>query len=224
MNKLAPIYERVLQQDPSIPTSICALVIDDDQIDRERLRRICESADLNIDLTDSATLEELTALLDKNSYDVIFIDYHLTDANGLEILETVLMHPKNGAAATIMIAGDGQAEIAVKALTMGCSDYIIKSNITKDSLRRAVINALQKTALRNDLKIEMGKRASFETILTGFKNECISEMCPMLSGMLFKIRQEKNKGAQLSGQDLAGLEDSCMRLFSFLEDIRTYRP
>lgn len=224
MNKLAPIYERVLEKPPSVPTQIKALVIDDDRFDRDRLRHICDASGLNITLTDSETTDEFVNLLDKHVYDVVFIDYHLTDGDGLDILEIVQMHPENGAAATIMIAGDGQAEIAVKALTLGCSDYIVKDNISNESLRRAVVNALQKTSLRNDLKIEISKRSSFETILTGLKSECISEMCPLLSSMLLKIRQEKSKSANLTGQDLAGLEESCMRLFSFLEEIQNYRP
>jgi len=119
-------------------------------------------------------------LLDQNSYDVIFIDYHLTDANGLEILELIQMHPKNGAADTIMVAGEGLAEIAVKALTMGCSDYIVKNSITKESLRRAIINALQKTARKAE------RRAAYKPRFAGPRGflhavACLSGRHPNLS-------------------------------------------
>ena len=227
MNLVAPIYERISKKSLPLPNIINALMIDDDQFDRNRFRRLCMEVGLTIKITEVATIPEMRESLDDNKYDIVFIDYRLSEGNGLEVLEEIQTHPINCDAATIMIAGEGQAEIAVTALKSGCSDYIVKDNLNPESLRRAIINALQKSSLQSSLNIEANMRTAFETVLSGLKNECIVEMRPMLSRMLMTVRKNMSPNPGGDGSSfrttMAELEESCLRLFSFLDDIETFQ-
>ena len=228
MNLVAPIYERVSKKSLQLPSIINTLMIDDDQFDRTRFSHICRGTGLTVKIKDTATIDEMRHALDDNKFDIVFIDYRLNDGTGLDVLEEIQTHPINCDAATIMIAGEGQAEIAVTALKKGCSDYIVKDNLNPESLRRAIINALQKSSLQTSLNIEANMRTSFETVLSGLKNECIVEMRPMLSRMLMTVRKNMTAG---SGDEISSfqatmreLEDSCLRLFAFLDDIESFKP
>ncbi len=227
MNLVAPIYDRISKKSLSIPNIINALMIDDDRFDRNRFRRLSLEVGLTIKLTEVATIPEMRECLDDNLYDIVFIDYRLNEGNGLEVLEEIQTHPINCDSATIMIAGEGQAEIAVTALKNGCSDYIVKDNLTPESLRRAIINALQKSSLQSSLNIEANMRTAFETVLSGLKNECIVEMRPMLSRMLMTVRKNMTPNAGNDSSSFRAtmieLEESCLRLFSFLDDIENFK-
>ena len=227
MNLVAPIYERISKKSLPLPNIINALMIDDDQFDRNRFRRLCMEVGLTIKISEVATIPEMRESLDDNKYDIVFIDYRLNEGNGLDVLEEIQTHPINCDAATIMIAGEGQAEIAVAALKNGCSDYIVKDNLNSESLRRAIINALQKSSLQSSLNIEANMRTAFETVLSGLKNECIVEMRPMLSRMLMTVRKNMSPNPGGDGSSfrttMAELEESCLRLFSFLDDIENFQ-
>ncbi len=227
MNLVAPIYERISKKSLPLPNIINALVIDDDRFDRNRFRRLSLEVGLTIKITEVATIPEMRESLDDNRYDIVFVDYQLNEGNGLEVLEEIQTHPINCDAATIMIAGEGQAEIAVTALKNGCSDYIVKDNLSPESLHRAIINALQKSSLQSSLNIEANMRTAFETVLSGLKNECIVEMRPMLSRMLMTVRKNMtpNTGNDSSSfrTTMAELEESCLRLFSFLDHIENFK-
>ena len=48
MNLVAPIYERISKKSLPLPNIINALMIDDDQFDRNRFRRLCMEVGLTI--------------------------------------------------------------------------------------------------------------------------------------------------------------------------------
>ncbi len=68
--------------------------------------------------------ETLTLLLDmKYDVDVILLDYLLVNTTGLEILEEIRLVTE---IPVIMITGQGSEEVAVSAMKLGASDYIVK--------------------------------------------------------------------------------------------------
>lgn len=50
------------------------LVLDDSEVDRKRMLRLCDEAGLNIIGTEVATLDELRAVLLEKKFDLVFID------------------------------------------------------------------------------------------------------------------------------------------------------
>ncbi|MBL3656778.1 response regulator [Fulvivirga sediminis] len=56
--------------------------------------------------------------------DIIFLDYHMDDMNGLEVLQKIKRFNPN--IYVVLISGQQSMEVAVKSLKIGAFDYIIK--------------------------------------------------------------------------------------------------
>ncbi|MDA8747600.1 response regulator [Litoreibacter sp.] len=119
-----------------------ALVLDDSVFDRKRIRRMNDSFDVPMLLAEAPTIEEMCARMEDQSFDLFIIDYGLPEGDGLAALDLVQTHSANKNAATIMITGNEQTDIAVAALKRGCSDFIAKPNLTPDIFRNSVVEVL----------------------------------------------------------------------------------
>ena len=70
------------------------------------------------------TLQKACYHKQKNNFDIIFLDLSLPDKNGLELVEEVenLANDKP----IIILTGYQDANFAVKSLSLGASDYLVK--------------------------------------------------------------------------------------------------
>jgi len=68
--------------------------------------------------------EEGLRMLGASRYDLLLVDYNMPFCGGLDVIRTL---SKQGALLpTIMVTGQGNEEIAVEALKLGASDYVVK--------------------------------------------------------------------------------------------------
>ncbi|MDR6265406.1 response regulator [Roseobacter sp. N2S] len=135
---------------PGAEYSVNALILDDSNFDRKRLRRIAKHTGVPIEFTSCASLIAFKKLLDEQEFHIIFIDYRLPEGNGLEALKMLEKHPTNASASAIMIAGDLDADIVASAFKNGCVDYIAKQKVDKRQLRHTILNALNLVKTRQD--------------------------------------------------------------------------
>jgi CheY-like chemotaxis protein len=197
------------------------LILDDERFDRHRLARFCSGLDFECEFATAKTLGDFDTLIAVNSFDLIFIDYRLPDGTGIEALHMVHMSAQNNNAATIMITGQAQAEIAQEAIDKGCQDYLSNGDLCTPSFARTVQNAIQKTTPRashTSGNAQSYPRADVEAILEHFASQCVQDMKPMVSRMM---RLARNLRAQ-SGEELGAtpaitaIEGSCANLWEHL--------
>ncbi|MFD1157812.1 response regulator [Roseovarius aestuarii] len=199
---------------------ISALVIDDNAFDRRRLLRIAKETCLDFYLKEVSEVHEFGHILDQDKFDIIFVDLNLVDANGMNLLPVVRSHQVNKNAAMIMVAGDDQAEVALSALRAGFADYIEKSALSKASLERATINAIQKTRLAKVAVAAEAETKSIEAVLKSFSTACSEEMQPMLVRMVRQIRQLKSEiGQYVTSESISQIENTCARMDEFFQDL-----
>ncbi len=134
---------------PTVPLTIRVLLVEDDsqqaQLVAERLR-LAEG----FEITFANTLAQFWEILPKSKADVILMDYRLPDGNGLEALERLQAQRIN--LPVLMVTGQGDEQIAVKALQGGATDYLVKgSNYWKD-LPQRIERAVATQRLKNALK------------------------------------------------------------------------
>lgn len=198
---------------------IRAMIVDDNAIDRRRLKSMCDKADLDMEFLEAESIAEMQAALKVAEFDLIFIDYRLDDGDGLGALSLIKKDRLNGDAATIMVAGVGQTAIAVSALKSGCSDYILKESLDPQWLKRAVTNAVDKSRLQRQYDSSELARASLTEVLQRFSKECTLEMKPILSRMLREIRTLSttlpDPGRTNCQMQIDALNKSCQDLWSF---------
>ncbi|MCB0264241.1 MAG: response regulator [Calditrichaeota bacterium] len=127
------------------------LIVEDNPIDREYYRRLLlPSFEPRCDFFEEESGEAAVNKFRSIQPDCVLLDYELPDMDGLEFLESI---PNDAmeSVAIIMITGQGNENIAVSALKTGVQDYLIKNNLSQESLTRAVENALDKIHLRKQL-------------------------------------------------------------------------
>ncbi len=98
------------------------------------------------------------AMYEAGSYDIVILDHQMPGKNGLEVLDTLLS--KGELPPTIMLTGAGNENIAVEAMKLGVSDYIVKD--TQNGYLE-LMPAVIERALENHL-IRMEKRRAEEEL------------------------------------------------------------
>lgn len=97
--------------------------------------------------TGSMMLEEL----ERHRFELVLLDYHLQDVDGLALLSRIQEMPKDRRPAVIMLTGGGSEQIAVEAMKRGARDYLIKASLDQPTIRRAMAGALETRRLEAEL-------------------------------------------------------------------------
>lgn len=139
----------VTQQPPPMGgTTIRALLLDDSDFDRQRIRRFSERSKMSMDIHEVPSLADMRDSLRHSDFDVILIDYNLAEGDGLDAMEQIHSSASNQDAAVVMITGQSQTSLAVNAFRRGCDDFVIKDDLTPVVFEQAVMGALENSAQR----------------------------------------------------------------------------
>jgi signal transduction histidine kinase len=124
------------------------LIVDDSSEDRELYRRLLgQDPEQGYDFLETDLGEEGLRLAQEESPDCLLLDYRLPDMDGLEFLGRL-----RRTVPVIVLTGQGNESVAVQAMKGGAQDYLLKGSITRQDLRRAVHNAVEKVALRLEVE------------------------------------------------------------------------
>jgi PleD family two-component response regulator len=133
------------------PKVLKTLLLDDDAFDRTRIRRFTEKSGLNLDVEEVCSINEMSDVLDQSRFDVIMVDYQLAEGDGLQALKIIQSHEANKGAATIMVTGQEQTEIALSAFRQGCNDFLQKDDLSPSVIHSVFMKALQQNEMRRSL-------------------------------------------------------------------------
>lgn len=131
-------------------TSLQILIVDDNPEDRDLYKRLLLSLNGKYEyrFLEAELGEDGLAVCRAEYPDCILLDYYLPDLDGLEFLTA--LEGENGilSAPTIMLTGSGSETLVAEAMRAGAVDYIPKSRLSRNSLERAVANAIDKHRLQ----------------------------------------------------------------------------
>ena len=119
------------------------LVIDDDEVDQEAIRRnLAKAFPGGVDIRACSTGAEALELIRSRSFGCVFLDYLLPDTNGLGLLKEIYDTRTDSAnAPVVMLTGKGSESVMLEALRLGAQDYIVKDNISSASLKITMMKA-----------------------------------------------------------------------------------
>ncbi len=83
--------------------------------------------------------------------DCILLDYYLPDTDGLDVLAALQRQAGVHACAIVVLTGEGDTDLAVRAMKQGADDYLDKARTTAEVLSRTIDNAIEKTRLQREL-------------------------------------------------------------------------
>jgi PAS domain S-box-containing protein len=87
-------------------------------------------------ITTADTIAEAMGLLEQNTFSIIFLDLFLPDSAGLETFQQLVKLTSK--IPVIISSGLSDTSIAVKAISMGAQDFLIKGDYTSTLLEKAV--------------------------------------------------------------------------------------
>ena len=121
------------------------LLIEDDIVDQTAFKRLVENEILPYSYSIVDSVSDAKNILSTETFDIIIIDYKLTDGTAFDIINSVTGIP------FIIVTGAGDEEIAVKAMKAGASDYLIKDigrnylKVLPIVLEKAILNKRKET-------------------------------------------------------------------------------
>ncbi|MEB3311254.1 MAG: PAS domain S-box protein [Snowella sp.] len=135
---------------PNSATTI--LIVDDSESDRAAYRRFLQmDENARYQILEAGSLEEGLDLWRSQQPNLALIDINLPDNSGLTFLEAFQNSDPSVKLPIIVMTGAGDERIAVQAMKLGASDYVIKEDISGSFLRRCVTNVLNQVSLTQKL-------------------------------------------------------------------------
>lgn len=129
------------------------LIVDDCPEDRELYRRyLLSNQQHNYNILEATDGKEGLLLWKQYQPDVMLLDYLLPDLDGLDFLSQLNPYAQQSYLPVIMVTGEGNEAIAVKAMKAGVQDYLVKEQITRESLQMTVNGVLQTGKLHAELQ------------------------------------------------------------------------
>jgi diguanylate cyclase (GGDEF)-like protein len=119
------------------PPPMSVLVVDDDDVDRERLLRMLQRYAAPLTVTQAGSKAEALLLLGGAKFDFVFLDFRLEDGDGRELVpEIQALTERQSLIVAITGAGDEQA--AASAIKSGIHEYLPKYGLTTQRLHQAL--------------------------------------------------------------------------------------
>ena len=123
-----------------ISTPLRILVIDDDEVDRQAIRRLFSKSSTTHEVTMCDDAPAGLRLLKDGNFDAVLLDYLLPRSNGLEVLKHI--EEQGIDIPVVILSGQSDQRIAVELMRHGAADYLIKDGLRDERLSITVGNVV----------------------------------------------------------------------------------
>ena len=156
------------------------LLIEDNPGDADlvRLRLVETESDVRVNCV--PRLSDALACLDVETPSLVLLDLNLPDSHGAETFRRIMQKAPN--VPVVILSGQDDEALALKAVHMGVQDYLVKGDITSKQLERALRYAVERQALLRSLEITRKQQIEF-------KNQFLSHVSHELRTPLTCIHQ-----------------------------------
>jgi PAS domain S-box-containing protein len=142
------------------------LIVDDSPEDREIYRHyLLQDRERHYTIWEEGLGSRGLALCQKLHPDCVLLDYLLPDMDGIEFLGALKNGMENSAPAVVMLTGQGDEKVAVRAIKNGAQDYLVKDQTTFESLSLTVSTAIENVRLRQQLQLAQESLRSSQLFL-----------------------------------------------------------
>jgi len=195
------------------PENTRVLYIEDDRGIARLLGRNLEKLGYYIDVAFDG--KEGLSKLESNNYDVLILDYYLPVYSGFEIIK--ILSDKGALPPTIMVTAMSDAKLAVRAMKMGASDYIIKDAEVEymELIPSTIEKVLNQKKMREEKeKAEEALRESEERFRLLFEQSNDAIFIQDLQGKIINVNQRACEMLKMEEVELinANLFDLCFNI------------
>ena len=141
------------------------LIVEDNPEDTEMYRRcLLRDRDYQYAIVAAKSGQQGLALWQQQQPDVVLLDYRLPDLDGLEFIAAMQAQAQQPVLPVIVVTGQGNESIAVQAIKAGAQDYLVKGQITVESLQLAVNRTIEAVELRQQLQQRIDREQAITRI------------------------------------------------------------
>ncbi|HRH41235.1 MAG TPA: LytTR family DNA-binding domain-containing protein [Pyrinomonadaceae bacterium] len=171
--------------------SIRTLIVDDEPIARDRVRRMLrEESDIEI-VGESGNGKEAVAFINENKPDLVFLDIQMPEMTGFEALQEI--NPNKTPAIIFVTAYD---QYAIQAFDVHAIDYLLKP-FNRERFKRAVERAREQVEKSTSGKIDQ-RLASLLADLTNSK-KYLERLVVKSVGRVFFLRTDEVDWIEAAG-------------------------
>ncbi len=199
------------------------LILDDSEFDRKRLTRLIQNTNRSLEVMSCADMKEFEEKLVQTSVDICLIDHQLKGSTGLEAVQAVRECADVSDLPVVMISGHEDTRTIVQSMNAGCVDFLSKQSLTAESLHQTIFDAISSSF--PDKAFSKDVRQSTSHVLDGIAVACLDELKPRLSRMYRQIafiRSCHNQHLLPSPEALDDIEEQCLRIWRFFDEIEAY--
>ncbi len=138
-------------------------VIEDSEVDRQIFRRFFKKLNIMSYKFYKTGSDALTSLEAIEKASCILLDLSLPDVDGLELLNRFIQ--MKNAPPVLILTGCTDEIAAVGCMKSGAKDYIVKDNLTKEGLYRAIFNSVQRYEIEKKLRSRNEEAQNFASIV-----------------------------------------------------------
>ena len=148
---MTAIRERPVQMDPRLVTPVTVLLIEDSEVDAALVSEmLAQARGLNAKVVRCDRLEAGLVQLGRGDVDIVLLDLSLPDSRGLETFERVSALAPD--MPIIVMSAHRDEDLAVTAVRNGAQDYLMKGQVTIESLARSIQYGLERHRLLHSIR------------------------------------------------------------------------
>jgi diguanylate cyclase (GGDEF)-like protein/putative nucleotidyltransferase with HDIG domain len=147
------------------------LIADNNQPNIETIKStLTHYNDIKYKFDIAGTENDILEKADRSKFELLLINQGFSDSNGIKVFDEITKRKLD--IPVIMIVGEGEEELGVKAMDKGAYDYLTEEEIKTVALSRAIRRAIQRKKLEDDVKESIKKleKLAIKDGLTGLYN------------------------------------------------------
>ncbi len=185
---------------------IRTLIVDDEQLARERLLSLLEGdPDIEI-IGECSSGKEAIAAIKTESPDLVFLDVQMPEGDGFEVLESIDFHSM-----PIVVFVTAYDRYAIQAFDVHALDYLLKP-FDQSRFERALIRAKSEVVLRNNTNVNQKLLSMLEHIESHKKN--LDRILVKSAGKVFFLKFDEIDWVESAGNYVklhVGVESHLLR-------------
>ena len=182
------------------------LVIDDEQVIIEAVKKICSSEDYSVD--SSLDANEALKKIDASKYKLIVCDIMMPEMDGFEFLDQ--LHVRKNDTPVITTTGFSTVENAVKSLYKGAIDFIPKP-FTVDEILNSIFRGMKYLEIQERIKAQNEN---------GDKSTIVYVTCP---SKYYRLGYSSWMVSDSSGSVLVGVTDLFLKTIDSITQVETFK-
>lgn len=192
-----------------MPRPLQLLLVEDSPSDARLIRTYLGEVDPPPELQREERLQEALSRLAAHHFDCVLLDLNLPDSSGLQTFERIRAAAPD--IPTVILSGLADKQLAVEAVRSGAQDYLVKNDLSGDTLARSIHYAVERN-LRQKAERSLAANRLELDLARHVQQQLFPREAPQVAG--FDLAADCVAADGVSGDyfDYVPMRDGCLGL------------